>query len=126
MRKSFLASSIFALAAMAIAMMATTADTAESAKIAIKGSTTVLPITRKAIGYIGFGYLDRNIKALTVNGIEPSFKNAKAKKNPYPIARKLFMYVNEAKYSPHAKSFVNYLLGRKGQDVVKAAGYIPL
>ena len=80
----------------------------------------------KAIGYIGFGYLNNSIKAVKVNGIEPTLKNAKAKKNRYPIARELYMYVNENKYTPQAKAFVKFLLGKKGQELVKSAGYIPL
>jgi phosphate transport system substrate-binding protein len=78
----------------------------------------------KAIGYIGFGYLDNSVKGLDVNGIPATLKNGKSGK--YPVSRKLYMYVNEKKYSPDTKAFVNFLLGKEGQKLVSEAGFIPL
>jgi phosphate transport system substrate-binding protein len=79
---------------------------------------------KKAIGYIGFGYLDKSIKALDVNGVKATLANGKSGK--YPISRKLYMYVNENNYSAEAKGFVNYILGKDGQKLVSEAGFIPL
>jgi phosphate transport system substrate-binding protein len=79
---------------------------------------------RKAIGYIGFGYADKSVKLVDVNGVAPTIQNAKSKK--YPITRLLYMYVNLNKYSDSTKNFVNFLLGPKGQAIVKKAGYLPL
>ncbi|HOK02050.1 MAG TPA: PstS family phosphate ABC transporter substrate-binding protein [Spirochaetota bacterium] len=79
---------------------------------------------KKAIGYIGFGYLDKSIKALDVNGVKATLANGKSGK--YPISRKLYMYVNENNYSTEAKGFVNYILGKDGQKLVSEAGFIPL
>ena len=79
---------------------------------------------KKAIGYVGFGYLNNSIKAVNVNGVVPTLPNAKAK--VYPITRLLYMYVNLNNYSDNAKKFVQFLLGKQGQEVVKKAGYIPL
>ncbi len=79
---------------------------------------------KKAIGYVGFGYLDKSIKALDVNGIQANLKNGKSGK--YPISRKLYMYVNEKNYSADAKAFVNYLLSKDGQKLVSEAGFITL
>jgi phosphate transport system substrate-binding protein len=79
---------------------------------------------RKAIGYIGFGYADKSVKIVDVNGIVPTIQNAKSKK--YPITRLLYLYINLGKYSDTTKKFVNFLLGPKGQEIVKRAGYIPL
>lgn len=79
---------------------------------------------RKAIGYVGFGYLDKNVKAVDVNGVVPNVQNAKAK--VYPITRLLFMYVNANKYTENARKFVQFLLSREGQEMVKKSGYLPL
>jgi phosphate transport system substrate-binding protein len=38
---------------------------------------------KKAIGYIGFGYLDSSIKKVDVNGIQPTLKNGKTGKYRY-------------------------------------------
>ncbi len=79
---------------------------------------------KKAIGYVGFGYLDKSVKSLDVNGVKATLANGKSGK--YPISRKLYMYVNENNYSADAKGFVNYLLGKDGQKLVSEAGFIPL
>ncbi len=78
----------------------------------------------KAIGYIGFGYLNNSIKPLTINGIEGTIANGKSGK--YPIFRKLYMYVNEDKLSSEARDFIDFILSTEGQKLVKDTGYIPL
>ncbi len=78
----------------------------------------------KAVGYIGYGYLDNSVKAVTVNGVPTTIENGKSGK--YPISRKLYMYVNEEKLSPNSKKFIDFLLGKEGQKIVKEVGYIPL
>lgn len=78
----------------------------------------------KAIGYIGFGYINESVKPLMVNSIEGTIENGKSGK--YPIFRELYMYVNEDKYSEEAKSFVDFILSDEGQKIVKGVGYIPL
>ncbi len=79
---------------------------------------------KKAIGYIGFGYLNDSVKALKVNSVTATIENGKSKK--YPISRELFMYTNAKTMSKETKDFVNYLLGKDGQALVKKAGFIPL
>jgi len=79
---------------------------------------------KKAIGYDGFGYVDKSVKGLDVNGIQANLKNGKSGK--FPISRKLYMYVNEKNYSSEAKAFVSYLLSKEGQKKVSEAGFIPL
>lgn len=78
----------------------------------------------KAIGYVGYGYLNESVKAVFVNNVEPTIPNGKS--GNYPIARKLYMYVNESKLKPAAKSYINFVLSREGQELVKAAGFIPV
>lgn len=78
----------------------------------------------KAIGYIGFGYINQSVSALSVNSIVGTIENGKSGK--FPISRKLYMYVNEGKYSADTQAFVEYLVSPIGQDLVKQAGFIPL
>jgi len=84
----------------------------------------VVSRNRKAIGYIGVGYLNRGLRSVTVNDIQPTIENGKSGK--YPVARKLYVYVNENKFSEGAKAFIDFILSREGQKLVKKAGYIPL
>ncbi|PKL17262.1 MAG: phosphate ABC transporter substrate-binding protein [Spirochaetae bacterium HGW-Spirochaetae-5] len=79
---------------------------------------------KKAIGYVGFGYVDSSIKVTDVNSIKATLKNGKSGK--YPVSRKLYMYVDQNNYSADAKAFVNYLLSKDGQKIVGEAGFIPI
>ena len=47
---------------------------------------------RYAIGYIGIGYLNKNVKAVTVNGVVANDVNAL--KGTFPIARPLYYYTD--------------------------------
>lgn len=78
----------------------------------------------RAIGYIGYGYLDSSVKALSINGIEGTIENGKSGK--FPVSRKLYMYVDEKKISEETKKFIDYILSPAGQKLVKEAGFIHL
>ncbi|MBN1499521.1 MAG: phosphate ABC transporter substrate-binding protein [Spirochaetes bacterium] len=78
----------------------------------------------KAIGYIGFGYLNDSIKAVNVDGVEPTLENGKSKK--YPVSRDLFMFINEDTLSPEAKKFIDFIKSSEGQSLVTAAGFIAI
>ncbi len=78
----------------------------------------------KAIGYVGYGYLTDTIKPLTVDGVEGNIPNGKSGK--FAISRGLYKYVNENKFSPEAKKFMDFVMGPEGQKLVKEAGFIPV
>ncbi len=79
---------------------------------------------RRAIGYIGFGYVNPRVKVLTVNNVIPTIENGK--KGVYPISRKLYMYVDEKRFSANTKAFTDYLTSKDGQKLVSEAGFIPI
>jgi phosphate transport system substrate-binding protein len=85
---------------------------------------SVIASNPRAIGYIGFGYINDSIKPLTLNKVAGTIENGKSGK--YLVFRKLYMYVNEKKYSEETKGFIDFILGEQGQALVKKAGYIPL
>ncbi len=78
----------------------------------------------KAIGYIGYGYIDKTVKALTISGVEPTLDNGKSGK--FPVSRKLYMYVDEKKITDESQKFIDYLLSPDGQKLVKEAGFISI
>jgi phosphate transport system substrate-binding protein len=79
---------------------------------------------RRAVGYIGFGYLNNSIKKLAVDGIEASPATALA--GQWPIARELYLFTN-GEPAGAVKKLVTYLLDpQKGQKAVAETGYIPL
>lgn len=77
-----------------------------------------------AIGYIGMGYLNSNVKGLSISGIKATSETALAKK--WPLSRELYLFTNGKPAGTTAK-FMNFMLdaGLGQQDVLKA-GYIPL
>lgn len=81
--------------------------------------------TPGAIAYVGLGFVDREVKALKVDGIMPSRKTIASGR--YPIARPLYMFTNgyPTLGSP-AFEFVTFHLSEKGQELVEAKGFVPL
>ena len=81
-----------------------------------------------AMGYFGFAYYEENadkLKALSVNGVAPSFDTIKDGSYK-PLSRPLFMYVKKTALArPEVKAFVNYFL-TEGTALVGEVGYVPL
>lgn len=90
--------------------------------------------TKNSIGWVGFAFADQNkdrVKILKVAGedgkcVAPSPKTVR--NVSYPIARDLFIYVNNAKAGTNAslKSFVDFYMSKQGNTSVKEADYIQL
>jgi phosphate transport system substrate-binding protein len=76
-----------------------------------------------AIGYIGIGYINKAVIALTVNGVQATAKTASSKE--YPVARPLYMYTNGQPTGETAK-FIKFVLSPAGQKLVAKAGFVPL
>ena len=79
--------------------------------------------TPNAIGYIGIGYMTKEIKTVSVDTIEPTEKNTV--NGSFPIARPLFMFTNNWPKG-ETMSFISFVLSKKGQMLVKEAGSIPI
>lgn len=79
--------------------------------------------TKGAIGYVGLGYLSPRIKAVAVNGVEPTKSNVVD--GSYMLARKLFMYTDGAPKGL-VKKFIDFVLSEDGQKLAERAGYVPL
>lgn len=76
------------------------------------------------IGYVGLSFLNNEVRALRINGVEAGYAAAKA--GTYPLKRKLYLYVNEKTLDPAARSFIVFLLSREGQKIVRESGFIPV
>jgi phosphate transport system substrate-binding protein len=77
-----------------------------------------------ALGYVGFGYLNPSLRALTVNGVEGNPENAKTGR--YPVSRALFMFTPGWPEGQPA-GFLRFLMDpEKGQKLVLEAGFVPL
>ncbi len=79
---------------------------------------------KKAIGYIGLGYMDTSVKALTVNSIKGS--KVTTLDGTYPISRPLYMFTNGWP-KLDTLNFINFVLNpEKGQKYVEEVGFVPL
>lgn len=81
--------------------------------------------TKGAIGYVGLGFVDKTVKALTVNNI-PATKKTIAS-GVYPIARALFMFTNGyPKPGSNVHKFITMYLSDDGQSIIERIGFIPV
>lgn len=100
-------------------------NTTEEANIT--NSTSVMLSTvadnEYAIGYISLGSLNDTVKALKVDGAEPTEENIKS--GEYKVARP-FNIATKGDVSEVAQDFINFILSTEGQAVVSESGYIAL
>lgn len=74
-----------------------------------------------AIGYISMGLLDERVKAVALNGIIPSIQTIKSGK--YKIVRP-FIYITNGPPNKAAQQFIDYVLSRDGQRILKNEGLV--
>ena len=79
--------------------------------------------TKGAIGYIGLGYLNSNVKLIDVDGVTGTEKTTQS--GEYPVSRALFMFTKGWPKGNTAK-FINYIQSPKGQSLVEKAGSISI
>ncbi|NTU65060.1 MAG: phosphate-binding protein, partial [Chloroflexi bacterium] len=82
---------------------------------------------KNAIGYFGYAYFKENadkLKALKINGVEPSGSTVDA--GTYPLARPLFMYSDPKILAekPQVADFINFYLTYVN-DEIGPVGYFP-
>jgi phosphate transport system substrate-binding protein len=78
-----------------------------------------------AIGYVGVGFLDANVKALKVDGVLPSKQTIAT--GQYPVARPLFMFTNGfPKLGTMTYKFCTFYLTETGQEIIEAKGFVPV
>ncbi|MBC7129384.1 MAG: phosphate ABC transporter substrate-binding protein [Thermoplasmatales archaeon] len=79
--------------------------------------------TQNAIGFVGIGYISNKVKALKLDGIEPTLENVKNK--VYPLARELYLFT-KGEPTGLTKDFINFVKSDEGQKIVEEEGFIPL
>jgi phosphate transport system substrate-binding protein len=81
--------------------------------------------TAGAVSYVGLGFVDKDVKALKVNGILPTRKTIAT--GTYPLSRPLYMFTDGyPKLGTVLHAFVTYYLCEKGQEIIEAKGFVPL
>ncbi len=77
-----------------------------------------------AIGYVGLGYVDDTLKALTVGGVAGSIETTL--NGTFPISRPLFMFTSGWPTGRTAAFMIYLMHPAKGQKLVSEAGFVPL
>jgi len=78
--------------------------------------------TEGAIGYVGLGYVDDQVKALKIDNVEANVDNVVS--GDYPIARNLNMFTN-GEPTGIAEEFLKYIDSEEGQEIVNDEGFVP-
>ena len=92
----------------------------------ISNSTSVVTQTvagnASAIGYISLGSLTDAVKAVSVDGVEPTVENIKA--GSYAVSRPFVICYKEENLTDLGRDFISYILSAEGQAIIGQEGYI--
>ncbi len=81
--------------------------------------------TQGAIGFVGVGFLDREVKAVRLDGVLPNRRTIATAE--YPLVRALYVWTNGyPKLGSMLHRFVAFYLTEAGQDIVEEKGFVPL
>lgn len=85
--------------------------------------SSIVSRTPGAIGYVGLGYINQEVKALDVEGVRPTKETVLADK--YPVSRPLYMYTNGAPVNA-TRDFIEFIKSKEGQKIVDEQGFVAL
>jgi len=96
--------------------------TAKASLLASNGAV-VMAVSKNAyaMGYIGLGYVNKEVKVVKVGGITPTADTTRS--GEYPIARPLFMFT-EGWPKGVILDFINFIVSPAGQKLVEEAKYV--
>jgi len=98
-----------------------------SSRATVQNSNGVIKATvsdnRNSIGFVSLGITvnDTAIKALRIDGVEPSVANIR--NYEYELFRKFFIVTQRQDVSEETTAFINYILSG-GQDVLEEEGLV--
>ena len=76
-----------------------------------------------AIGYISFGLVDERVRAVVLNGVQPTEKNIRSGK--YPVVRN-FLLLTSGPADSMSQKFIDYALSPAGQKLLSGEGLVPV
>lgn len=100
-----------------------TTDTAEIANSTAVVSSTVVG-NSNAIGYISLGSLTDEVKAVSIDGVEPTVEDIN--NGTYAIARPFNIVYQDGSLSELAQDFQAFILSDQGQKIINDEGYISI
>lgn len=88
-----------------------------------------LDLMEQTPGSLGFSSLsqimaeNRSLKMLSYNGVSPATKNLAA--GTYPLSLKI-SYITQPEVSPSVRHFIDFVLTKEGQMILKQTGNLPI
>lgn len=76
-----------------------------------------------SIGYISLGIVDDKVKAVDIDNVPPTVENIRSKK--YKIVRP-FLYLTNGKPTETENVFINFVLSKEGQEILRKEGLVPV
>jgi phosphate transport system substrate-binding protein len=76
----------------------------------------------QAIGYLGIGFVDQQVKGIKLDGVVPTQKSAQS--GAYKVTRLLYMNT-KGEPKPLVKAFIFYIKGPMGAKIIQKHGFIP-
>mgnify|MGYP000515857864 CR=1 FL=1 len=76
-----------------------------------------------SIGFLSLGYVNHEVKALTLNGVEPTVETVLS--GEYAISRTLWM-ITKGEPDHAEEAFLDFVISEEGQRIVEEVHFIPL
>jgi phosphate transport system substrate-binding protein len=87
-----------------------------------KTRTTVAG-NKHAIGFLSLGYVNSDIRAVSLDGTDPTIENIRS--GDYAISRTLWM-ITKGEPDVDEQMFLNFVLSEDGQGIVSEVHFIPI
>ncbi|MCD4843838.1 MAG: phosphate ABC transporter substrate-binding protein [Methanosarcinales archaeon] len=84
---------------------------------------TTITGSEQGIGFISLGYVNSDVKAVNLDGTEPTIENIQS--NNYAISRTLWM-ITKGNPDENEQAFLDFVLSDEGQNIVSEVHYISL
>jgi phosphate transport system substrate-binding protein len=75
----------------------------------------------QAIGYISYGVVNHQVKALAIDGVSPSLGTIKNR--IYRLTRP-FLFVTRRTVNPQTRKFIDFVLAKEGQEILEKEGLV--
>ncbi|MFA0415510.1 phosphate ABC transporter substrate-binding protein [Vibrio renipiscarius] len=85
---------------------------------------TLVNHNSQAIGFVSMGSVDRSVKAIQFEGVDPTNKNVAD--HTYELARPFLVFYITEKIDPQTQSFVTYLASKEAKQQIAEYGYTPV
>lgn len=98
--------------------------TTENAEITQSTSVVLQSVAdnKDAVGYISLGSLNDSVKAIKVDGVEPSVEDIL--NGSYSVARPFVVCYKEGELNDLAADFMTFIMSNQGQAIISENGYI--